>query len=505
MADYPAIKNQFQSLRTTFYSQRTKPAKYRCQQLRAFYKLVDENEKLITDAIFKDLHKNTAEACFTELEMVKNEICLCLEKLDSWMAPVKVEVDAFMAFDGAQIIHEPLGVILIIGAWNYPIQVTLLPLVAVIASGNCAIIKPSDLSVHTSQVIFDLIPRYLDNNSYQVILGGVPETTALLELPFDHIVYTGSGAVGKIVMKKAAENLCPVTLELGGKSPCIVDDLSKSKMETAGRRIAWGKFMNAGQICIAPDYILCTEESEQKLINSIIKAVHEYYGESVIDSPNYGRIINDRHFQRVSNLLNSGEIAFGGQTDREQKYIAPTILRNVSPDSPIMQEEIFGPILPIVRVKSVQEAINFVNTRDKPLAMYIFTEHKRFWQQIIGSTSSGGASINDTLMQVAAPSLPFGGVGPSGMGAYHGKNGFERFSHKRSMVVKALALEFANTVRYPPFPNWKVKLSKVLIYNRKPNKSIWSYARLSFKLLIVAYVLYNLSAALLDYFKYFKN
>ncbi len=327
-----------------------------------------------------------------------------------------------------------------------------------IAAGNTAVVKPSEVSAATSAIIARLVPKYLDRDAVAVIEGGVPETTALLAQRFDHIFYTGNGTVGRVVMKAAAEHLTPVTLELGGKSPCIVDE--DVDLDVAARRIVWGKFFNAGQTCVAPDYLLVHERVKPRLIDKLRQMVTEFYGDDPKQSRDYGRIINERHHARLSKLLASGKPVLGGQTDEQARYIAPTVLEDVSPDAPIMQEEIFGPILPVLTVPNVESAIEFVNRRDKPLALYVFTNDKQTAERVIERTSSGGACVNDCVSHLVPPELPFGGVGPSGMGAYHGKAGFDTFTHKKSVLDKATKLDAP--LRYPPYADQKLKWVKRL-------------------------------------------
>ncbi|HWC17322.1 MAG TPA: aldehyde dehydrogenase family protein, partial [Terriglobales bacterium] len=332
------------------------------------------------------------------------------------------------------IIREPLGVVLIIGTWNYPVQLTLMPLVAAIAAGNCVIVKPSEVSAATSAALARLMPVYLDSNCIGVVEGGANETAALLNEKFNHIFYTGGARVGKIVAQAAAQSLTPVTLELGGKSPCIVDETAN--IEVAARRIAFGKFLNAGQTCIAPDYVLVHACREEELLAALKRAITDFYGDKPHSSPDYARIVNDQHFDRVSRLLVGNEVFVGAETDRESHYIAPTLLRRVDAESPVMSEEVFGPVLPVLTVSNLSEAIDFVNARPKPLALYLFTESRKAERAVLTRTSSGGVCINSTLMHHVNERLPFGGVGDSGFGNYHGRFGFETFSHQRAVLRK---------------------------------------------------------------------
>jgi len=339
------------------------------------------------------------------------------------------------------------------------VQLLLSPLVGAVAAGNCAVLKPSEITPHVSAALAKLVPRYLDPSCVALVEGAVAETTALLEQRFDHIFYTGNGRVGRIVMEAAAKHLTPVTLELGGKSPCIVDETAD--LDVAARRIAWGKFLNAGQTCIAPDYVLVQADREEELVEKLERCVAEFYGEDPAKTDDYGRIVSPAHFRRLAGLLKDGRIAFGGQTDEEQRYVAPTVLRDVSAEDPVMQDEIFGPILPVIAVKDLDDALEFVGERDKPLALYLFSSDKGAEQRVVEDTSSGGVCVNGTIWHIANPNLPFGGVGPSGQGAYHGRHTFETFSHRKSVVTKTTKID--PKVVYPPYGRFKTNLVKKLL------------------------------------------
>ncbi|XP_061558354.1 aldehyde dehydrogenase family 3 member A2b isoform X2 [Phycodurus eques] len=379
---------------------------------------------------------------------LEEEIGLAVRKLKEWAAPRPVEKNLLTVSDSVYIKAEPLGVVLIIGAWNYPWAVTLQPLVGAIASGNAAVVKPSEVCVHTAKVMDELLPLYLDKELYPVVTGGVPETQELLRQRFDHIFYTGNSAVGKLIMAAAAKHLTPVTLELGGKSPCYVD--SKCDVAVACRRVAWGKFTNCGQTCIAPDYILCEPAVQQRLIRELQKAIEEFYTDDPKTCPDYGRIVNQRHFRRIVSMLQDSTIAVGGDNDEEDRFIAPTVLRDVKPDAKVMQEEIFGPLLPILTVNGLDEAIRFINKGEKPLALYVFSDDDKVIKKMRDETSSGGLLVNDCLVHYSVSSLPFGGVGNSGMGCYHGKYTFDQMSHLRGCLIKGLKMEAMNNMRYPP-------------------------------------------------------
>jgi aldehyde dehydrogenase (NAD+) len=346
--------------------------------------------------------------------------------------------------------------VLIISPWNYPIGLLLSPAAGAIAAGNAVVLKPSEVTPHVSAALAKWIPEYMDPEAIALVEGGVDETTALLEQRFDHILYTGNGRVARVVMEAAAKHLTPVTLELGGKSPCIVHE--DADIEVAARRIAWGKFVNAGQTCIAPDYVLVHESQEEALVTALEKSVRDFYGDEPKDTPHYARIVNHRHHERLSTLMKDGTPAFGGELDGEQCYVAPTVLRGADDESSVMQEEIFGPILPIRTIRSIDEAVDFVNAREKPLALYLFTNDPKVEDDVLARTSSGGACVNGTLMHIMDSRMPFGGVGPSGTGAYHGRHTFETFSHRKSVLTRGT--RFDPKLMYPPYGRTLTKLVK---------------------------------------------
>jgi aldehyde dehydrogenase (NAD+) len=458
MSATPDFSSVFDELRATFETGTTRSLTWREQQLRALERMMAEQEQAFVDALNTDLGKHPMEAWVTEISYVAHDAAYCRKHLKKWVRRRRVSTPVTGMPGSSWVQPEPLGVVLIIGAWNYPMQLVLAGLAASIAAGNCAVIKPSELAPATSAALARLVPRYLDEACVRVVEGAVPETTALLELPWDHILYTGGGKVGRIVMAAAAKHLTPVTLELGGKSPCVV--MPDADLATTADRIAWGKFTNAGQTCIAPDYVLVDAETEQKLVPLLRKAVSSMFGADPATSDSYGRIVNDRHFQRLSGLLESGAVAVGGQTDAAQRYIAPTVLTDVDADSAIMQEEIFGPILPIVRADDLDGAIRFIRGRDKPLAAYIFTRDKEAEKRFLASVSSGSACVNDTMMFMAVPELPFGGVGPSGMGCYSGEHGFRTFSHMKAVMKRGWWPD--PDLRYAPFTDGKFRLLRKL-------------------------------------------
>ncbi|MFB6849819.1 aldehyde dehydrogenase family protein [Streptomyces sp. NPDC056373] len=424
-------------LRATFRTGRTKPVEWRTGQLRRMRAMLTERGSDLAAALHADLGKGSTEAYRTEIDFTIREIDHTLEHLAGWLRPEPAPAPAHLGADAtAWTRFDPLGVVLVIAPWNYPAQLLLAPVVGALASGNAVVAKPSELAPATSAALAELLPAYLDTDAVAVVEGGVPETTALLAERFDHVFYTGNGTVGRIVMRAASEHLTPVTLELGGKSPVFVD--SDTDLDVVADRLARGKFMNAGQTCVAPDYVLTTPETAAALETALVRAVDALYGTDPAASPEYGRIINERHFDRLSALLDSGRVVTGGGSDRTGKYIAPTVLADVDPKSPVMQEEIFGPILPIVTVSGLDEAIDFINDRDKPLALYVFSESGETRDRIAAETSSGGLGYGLPLAHLTVSDLPFGGVGESGMGNYHGKYSIETFSHRKAVLDKPL-------------------------------------------------------------------
>lgn len=452
-----SIQDLIRRQRAFFRTGKTKDVEFRVQQLQTLRQAVLDSQDAVMAALHADLRKPEFETYATEIGVIR-EIDYVLKHLKSWVKPRKVAspIDQFPST--AKVHSEPLGVVLIIGPWNYPFQLALSPLVGAIAAGNCAILKPSELAPATSRVIADLAQNIFDPAYVAVVEGGVETSQALLAEKFDHIFFTGGTAIGKVIMKAAAEHLTPVTLELGGKSPCIVAR-DTSIPETA-RRIAWGKFINTGQTCIAPDYLLVDRQIKAELLDAIKAQIRDFYGDDPSQSPDYGRIISDKHFARLERFLQDGTVICGGQTHAGDRYIAPTILDNVSPDAPIMQDEIFGPILPVLEYDTLDDAIAFVCDRPKPLALYIFSRNKDVQQKVLSETSSGNACVNDTIMQVGVSELPFGGVGDSGIGSYHGKASFDTFSHQKSVLYKSFWLDLK--WRYAPYAA-NLKLMKKFI------------------------------------------
>lgn len=457
----------FNRLRNAYASGTTKSMTWRSTQLQALRRMIIENKQSIIDAVAADLGKPASETLLMEIDLVLGEAGFVRRRMRWWSARHPKPMHWLLQPAAGWTINEPKGVVLVISPWNYPLLLSLEPLADAIAAGNAVCLKPSELSPHISHLTAELIEQYMDTDAIAVVEGGPKETTDLLAEPFNHIFYTGGGRVGRIVMKAAAENLTPVTLELGGKSPCFVD--GTVNLATTSRRIAWGKFTNAGQTCVAPDYVLATPDVAQVLAERIAIAVTEFYGENPQASHSFARIINERHFDRLSRLLPqqgdahdpAGQLVCGGQTDRADRYIAPTVLFGTSPNAPVMGEEIFGPILPILVVQDVREAIAFINARSRPLAAYVFSGDAKTRGMFERDVSAGAIGYALPLGHLISSRLPFGGTGESGMGAYHGKEGFRVFSHKKTVVSKPL---FPDTLRliYPPFTDLRQRLIAII-------------------------------------------
>ena len=457
--EFPEITAKIEAVRKGAASGSLHSITDRKAQLEALRTMLVDHEGTLTDALHDDLGKSAIEAYTTEIGFTINEIGHTLKHIAGWAKPRKVSLPLHFRPGSARIHPEPLGTVLIIAPWNYPLQLVLAPLVGAIAAGNTAVVKPSEVAPATADALDRLLPEYLDRSVVQVVTGAVPETTALLDEQWDHIFYTGNGTVGRIVMEAASKHLTPVTLELGGKSPAIVT--ANADLEVTARRIAWGKWTNAGQTCVAPDYVLVDRSVASRFISEMSTAITGFYGADPAASPDYGRIVNERHFERLTGLLDgAGTVTHGGSHDAEQRYIAPTVITDVDPDSPIMQEEIFGPLLPVITYDQLDEAISFVNERDKPLALYAFTDEASEADRLVQATTAGGVTINHTLLNLAVPEFPFGGVGASGMGAYHGQYGFDQFSHLKPVLNRRSSPD--PSLAYPPYTGWKAKLLKKL-------------------------------------------
>ncbi|HDK8112037.1 TPA: aldehyde dehydrogenase [Staphylococcus aureus] len=456
------IEQKFYDSKAFFNTQQTKDISFRKEQLKKLSKAIKSYESDILEALYTDLGKNKVEAYATEIGITLKSIKNARKELKNWTKTKNVDTPLYSFPTKSYIKKEPYGTVLIIAPFNYPFQLVFEPLIGAIAAGNTAIIKPSELTPNVARVIKRLINETFDANYIEVIEGGIEETQTLIHLPFDYVFFTGSENVGKIVYQAASENLVPVTLEMGGKSPVIVDETANIKV--ASERICFGKFTNAGQTCVAPDYILVHESVKDDLITALSKTLREFYGQNIQQSPDYGRIVNLKHYHRLTSLLNSAQmnIVFGGHSDEDERYIEPTLLDHVTNDSAIMQEEIFGPILPILTYQSLDEAIAFIHQRPKPLSLYLFSEDENATQRVINELSFGGGAINDTLMHLANPKLPFGGVGASGMGRYHGKYSFDTFTHEKSYIFKSTRLE--SGVHLPPYKG-KFKYIKAFFKN----------------------------------------
>ncbi|KAK8716361.1 hypothetical protein V6N13_043673 [Hibiscus sabdariffa] len=451
-------------LRKTFNSGKTKSYEWRISQLESISKMVDEKEKEIIKALHEDLSKPELEAYLSEILMVKTSCMLALKELKQWMMPKKAETSLATYPSSAEIVSEPLGVVLVISTWNFPFSLSLDPVIGAIAAGNAVVLKPSEIAPATSSLLSRLIGEYMDQSAVIVVEGAVAETSALLEQKWDKIFFTGGARVGRIVMAAAAKNLTPVILELGGKCPAIVD--SNVNLQIASRRIVAGKWVcNNGQACIGVDYIITTKEFAPKLIEALVSVVEEIFGKDPMESKERSRIINSFHFSRLIKLLDedkvSEKIVFGGQRDGSQLQIAPTILLDVPEDSLIMQEEIFGPLLPIMTVERLEDSFAMINRKSKPLAAYLFSDDEQMKREFVQNVYAGGMAINDTILQVTVPTLPFGGVGESGMGSYHGKFSFDAFSHKKAVLYRSFAGE--SPTRYPPYTPGKQKQIKALL------------------------------------------
>jgi len=441
------VQHIVQAQRDYFATNATKDLGFRKQKLEQLKQMIIENEAAIMEALHKDLRKHEFEAYCTEIGFVLADIKKALKNLKAWAKPRKVKTPPFHYIASSYTKADPYGNILIIAPWNYPMQLLLAPLVGVIAAGNTAILKPSEFALHTSSLLTKLVNKTFDPKYIKVIEGTIPETKLLLDEKFDFIFFTGSTNVGKIVYQAAAKHLTPVALELGGKSPCIVD--TDTHLDYTAKRIVWGKFINVGQTCIAPDYLLVDQKIKAALVAKIKFYIHEFFGDNPQDSEALGRIINENHFDRLSGYLKEGIVIEGGQTDRADKYIAPTLMEQVDLEKGIMQDEIFGPILPIIEYGNLREAIDFINSKSKPLALYIFSKNDKRIDRILNETSAGGVCINDTLMHIANGHLPFGGVGDSGIGAYHGRHSFDLFSHEKAVLHRSFLIE--EPVRYAPY------------------------------------------------------
>ncbi|MDR9418484.1 aldehyde dehydrogenase [Gracilimonas sp.] len=443
---------------TYFKSGATKSVEFRIHQLVTLKKLLKEHEQEFMEAVYADFKKPELETYATELGILHDEISYTIKKLRKWAKPQRVSGSLINFPSSNYIVKEPYGSVLIIAPWNYPVQLALLPLVGAIAAGNTAVIKPSEITPNTSSALSEVLGKWFKEEFVAVVEGGVAVNQDLLDQEFDYIFFTGSTRVGKIVMEAAAKNLTPVTLELGGKSPCIVDETTD--LNTAAKRIVWGKFLNAGQTCVAPDYLLVQESVKPKMLQLLEEHIQKFYGKDPEKSPDYPRIVNKDHFDRLKGYLKDGEIFYGGEADKEECFIEPTVMTDISSDAKVMEEEIFGPILPVLGFNEISEAIEIINVKPKPLAFYIFTNDSNTEELVLEACSFGGGAVNDVVAHLGNHNLPFGGVGKSGMGAYHGKYSFDTFSHTKSIMKKPIWLDIP--FRYAPYKG-KLKWIKKLL------------------------------------------
>ena len=447
-----------EAMKAYFESGATLDVAKRKATLRKLKATLKEWEPRLLEAIMLDLGKSRFEAYETEIGIVQAEISHTLKHLSRWAKAKRVSTPLAHFPSSSRILKQPKGIVLVMSPWNYPIQLALVPLAAAISAGCCVLLKPSRYSVNVSRVLCEMFDSSFDSRLIKVVEGGHQANSELLELRWDHIFFTGSPNVGKVVMEAASRHLTPVTLELGGKSPVIID--GSMDMALAARRLAWGKFLNAGQTCVAPDYLLIDERCKEEFKKEFEKATRKMYP-GLLESPDLGRIINEKHFNRLKGLLEGQRVVFGGQCDDKSLRIAPTLLDDTDPDSPIMQEEIFGPILPMLTYKSFDEALSFIRGREKPLALYIFSKDRRHISAVQQTLTYGGGCVNDTVVHLSNPSMPFGGVGSSGMGSYHAKQGFDTFTHEKSVLRKALWLDIP--VRYAPYDDRLTRLLRLLL------------------------------------------
>lgn len=452
------INKNFTQQKQFFLNGKTRDIGFRKTQLRKLKSVLKENQEYLSQAIYQDFGKSAFETHLTEFALVYHSIDEALKNLNSWSKPQKVPVSLANFPAKAFRLPEPLGVSLIIGAWNYPYQLTLAPLVAAMAAGNTCILNPSELPSKSALALAEVLNKSFSEEYISVINGGAEITQELLQLPFDKIFFTGSTRVGKIVAKAAAENLTPTTLELGGKSPCFV--LKDADLTLSARRIAWGKFLNAGQTCVAPDYLLIEDEIYDRFLDELKQQIPLIAGENPKTSESYVKIISERHATRLMNLIPSDKVYLGGQGNIQERFIEPTILKDIEWTDDLMQEEIFGPLLPCLRLKNLDESLTKIQAQEKPLSLYVFTKDQSLQDKILANLSFGGGCINDTVMHLSESHLPFGGVGKSGWGSYHGKAGFDTFTHYKSILKKGFLVELP--IKYRPYSGWKRRILDLL-------------------------------------------
>ncbi len=453
-----SLQALFASQQGFFATGKTREVAFRREALKKLRSAILMHEQELYDALQKDLHKSAFESYASEIGFVLEELRFHLNHLKKWTRPRRVSSTIVSFPARARLTHEPLGTVLIIAPWNYPFQLMMAPLIGAVSAGNTVMLKPSEIAENTASVIAKIINNSFEKEYLHVVTGGVTVSQALLQYRFDHIFFTGSPRVGKIVMQEAAKNMVPVTLELGGKSPCIVDQTAPLKL--TARRIVWGKLLNAGQTCIAPDYLFVHESVKERLLSELIKAIRKAYGNDARRSPDYPRIITRANVERLSALLQGAKVVYGGHYDVKEKYFEPTILDTVTFDLPVMQQEIFGPIFPVLTFRDPEEVIRAVNARPRPLALYVFSKSKAFRHKMVENIPAGGVTLNDTLMHIVSNKLPFGGVGNSGMGKYHGYYSFQTFSNAKPVVQRGLWLDVP--IRYAPYGK-KLKIIKYLM------------------------------------------
>jgi aldehyde dehydrogenase (NAD+) len=436
-----------------------RPLSWRLAQLRGLLRFVDENEEAMLDAIKADLGRCRVDGRMADISMVRAEIRLTLRNLRRWLRPRRVRTPLAAQPGKSWIQQEPFGLALILGTWNYPFQQILIPLAGALAAGNSAVVKLPESAPHSSALMAASLERYVDPEAVIVVTGGPEAASQLLSLRFDKIFYTGSSRVGRIVMAAAAAHLTPVTLELGGKNPVIVAE--DAPIDVTARRIAWGRFMNCGQLCVAPDYVLVPERLRLPFIEALRKAIGHFYGTDPQRSESYGRIVNATHFARLRTFLNEGRVVIGGQSDEEDRYIAPTVLTDIPENAAVLEEEIFGPILPVVGYQDLEQALSFVRSRPKPLQLHLFTNDRQLQHRFITTMSAGTIMVNDAIVSQIVSGLPFGGVGNSGMGSFHGRYTFEAFSRPKAVLRRSFHADL--DVRYPPFTSMKDRIMQWLI------------------------------------------
>jgi aldehyde dehydrogenase (NAD+) len=452
------IRLIIEAQRKFFEEGKTLDPKYRIDILKKLRSLIIFHEKDIVEALWKDFHKPEFEVIATESRFVIKELNTAIRNLKRWVRPRSVYTPVVHFISRSYVMPQPYGQVLVLSPWNFPFQLAFMPLLGAIAAGNCVILKVSGQVPHIAEVI-EMIMSKLPRELAALIKGNHTTNDFLLEQKFDYIFFTGSPRVGKLVMKKAAENLTPVSLELGGKNPCVV--AADARLDFAAKRIAWGKLINCGQTCVSPDYLLIDKTVEDRFLDLISKEISTYFNNDPKNSNDFARIISPENVHRLEGLMKNGQIVIGGDTDAEERYVSPTIIKNVKPGDPIMQEEIFGPVLPVISFEKFEEVYSIIEQNPKPLATYIFSRDKKLVREFLKKTRSGNVAVNETVVQIASPYLPYGGVGTSGTGRYHGKKSFETFSNMRSVLEKSNLLDI--WIRYPPYSKFKTRIISFLM------------------------------------------